>query len=290
VLQQQIVNGIMIGVAYGLIGLGFTLVVGVLKVINLAHPAIIITSGFLAILAFESFGNAPLAVAVAVVGAAALGLIVYFVAIRPIPRRFELGIFLATFAFGMILENIVANAASSRPRRFPELLPTGSVEAFGMRVSSSQVVATVSVLVLLGFLWWLVQTTDFGRAIRAVAENSRMASYMGVNVGRVSLYTVMIAAALGGLAAVVWGLLFGGLSPFAGHGMSVKGLTIMIIGGVGSAPGTLLAGLLLGLVEAISSSMLGTALRDAVAFVVLAIVLLVRPQGLIAGSEAIRRA
>jgi branched-chain amino acid transport system permease protein len=290
-ISQQLVNGILLGASYILVGLGFTLVIGVLRVINLGLPQIIVAGGFLTVLAGTvTGGNVVLTILGGVAGALVLGIIVHFIAIRPISYEFELGIFLSTFGAGMIIENALAAVFSPRPIRFPALVPNHVFDMVGVLVSLNQLTTAIGVALMLLGLWWVLVKTPYGRSVRAVAENPMMAAFCGINVRWIFLSTMGLASIFAGLAGIGLGMISGGLNPFMGHRLAVKGLTVMIVGGVGSVPGTLLAGLLLGCSEALTGAWIGSQYRDVVAFFLLALVLAFRPEGLIPGSQSIRRA
>jgi branched-chain amino acid transport system permease protein len=283
-LAQQVLNGVLSSGVYALYAVGFTMIFGIMGVLNMAHADFGTVAAFAIIWAVGA-GLAPWE---AVVAACCITLIaallVERLAMRP-GRRFkgdaaiEMPL-IGTIGAGMILQNAAALIFGNKAILFPY-----SLRAFmrigGFVVSKGLVVSLTVSAVLLALLEILVTHTGFGRQIRAVAQNRNAAEIMGINSERVILLTFSITAALAGIAGCLAGLSYGLVSPYMAVSYAIKGLVAMIVGGVGSLPGAVLGALLIGIVEALTVSLLGSQMRDVGVFVVLMAVLAVRPHGLV---------
>jgi branched-chain amino acid transport system permease protein len=284
VLLQQLTNGLALGSVYALFALGFTLVFGVLEVINLSQGAIAMLGAFVALLAVTRLGLGLLpAFGLALVASALLGLVVDRVALRPLRARKapHLAPMIATIGITIFLTSLAEGLFGAQVSRFPfGLVPVGIVEAGPVVVTTLQLVIVGTAVALMVALMLLLGRTRLGTAIRAVAESPRAAALLGIDVERVYMLTAALTAALGGAAGVLIGLSFNAISPFMGEPMLLKGITVIILGGMGDPKGAMAGGLLLGLVEVLSVAYLSSDLRDAIAFGVLFLILVLRPQGL----------
>jgi branched-chain amino acid transport system permease protein len=291
--SQQIVNGLFIGSIYALFAVGYTLVFGILDILNLAHQAIFMLGAFVALeLVLHFQVNIFLALAAAMVVAGALGVLLNAVAFRPLRRRPDtyFSALISSIAMATILQAIALRAWGARTSRFPlHTFPDRTYHIGDATITLLQIVILVLSLALMLGLQAMVQRTRFGKAMRAVAENERAARILGIDVERVIVVSFIISSALGAAAGVLYGLSFNAVAPDMGRGIELKGLAVIILGGMGSIPGAVLGGLLLGLTEVASVAQLGSSKRDAIAFIVLFLILLVRPRGLF-GRRAVREA
>lgn len=293
-LPQQLLNGLFIGSVYGLFAVGYTLVFGVLDILNLAHPAIFTLGGLMALWLVEQGGlNIWLAFLLSVLCCGFLGLLLDRVAFVPLRRRSDTYFsgLISSIAMGIIFESAALGIFGARTVRFPaNTVPLHIWRIGEVTITSLQ----LQIVVVAGFL--MVALTQFlkrarmGKAIRAVAENERAARLLGINVDGIIAFTFFISSALGGAAGILFGLHFDAMSPDMGRSMELKGLAVIILGGMGSIPGAILGGLAFGLSEVLTVAITGTSnLRDAVAFTVLFAILLLRPSGLL-GRGRIREA
>jgi branched-chain amino acid transport system permease protein len=290
---QQIVNGLFLGSIYALFALGYTLVFGVLDILNLAHQAVFMLCAYVALLLVGSlhlhmFAAFPLAV----LAGGLLGIVVDRVAFRPLRGRSDSNIsgLISSIALATILEALGLQLFGPDVERFPlGTVPDRSITVAGAVVSELQVVIIAIALLVMGALTFLLQRTRLGRRIRAVAESPLAARILGVNVDRIIAAAFFLSSALGAAAGVLFGLAFNNVGPDMGRAVELKGLAVIILGGMGSMPGAAVAGFALGLLEVFTVAKLGSSYRDAIAFGVLFLVLVLRPHGLF-GKAALREA
>jgi branched-chain amino acid transport system permease protein len=292
---QQVINGLFLGSIYALFALGYTLVFGVLDILNLAHAAVFMVATFVAVALVGHGLNILVALPSAVLFAGLLGLVLERVAFRPLRARTDSNIsgLISSLAAATIIEAVVLEIWGPNITRFPfGTLPDGPANQFrllGGTVSRLQLtIIAVAVLLFLA-LTWLVKGTRLGREVRAVAESPRAARVLGVNVDRAIAAAFFISSALGGAAGVLYGLAFNSISPDMGRGVELKGLAVIILGGMGSMPGAVLAGFALGLIEVFVVANLGGSWRDAISFAGLFLFLVLRPRGLM-GAAVTREA
>ncbi len=293
-LAQQLINGLFIGSVYGLFAVGYTLVFGVLDILNLAHAAIFTLGGLVALWLVDTAGlSIWLAFPAAVVFCGILGLILDRFAFAPLRQRADSNFsgLISSIAMAIIFESAALGLFGARTVRFPA--HTVSVHIWrwqGVSITSLQVEIVAISLLLMFALTQFLSRARVGKAIRAVAENDRTARLLGIHVDGIIAFTFFISSALGGAAGILFGLYFDSLSPDMGHSIELKGLAVIILGGMGSIPGAILGGLAFGLSEVLTVAVTGTSnLRDAVAFTVLFTVLVLRPSGIL-GKKKMREA
>jgi branched-chain amino acid transport system permease protein len=290
-VAQQLANGVFLGSIYALFALGYTLVFGVLDILNLAHQAVFMLAAFVALALVAALGlHITLALPLAVLAAGLLGLALERVAFRPLAARADSNMsgLISSLAAGTILESVALGVWGPDISRFPfGTAPDRRYDVAGAVVSELQLVIVLASVLMVLALTVLLRRTRLGRQIRAVAESRIAARVLGVNVERVVAASFFISSALGGAAGVLFGLAFNSLSPDMGRSVELKGLAVIILGGMGSMPGAVIAGYALGIVEVFTVALVGSSYRDAVAFGVLFLVLLVRPRGLL-GQAATR--
>ncbi len=289
--MQQLINGVFLGSIYALFAMGYTLVFGVLDLLNLAHQAVFMLGAFIGLLLAVELGW-PLWAAVigAVAAGAILGLLIERIAFAPLRGRPDAHFagLISSIALAIVMVAVALGIFGPQTLRFPAgSFPSARVSFAGATVSVLQlVILAVAVTMMLG-LNWLVASTRLGRAMRAVAENPRAARVLGINVERVTLITFMLSSALGSTAGILFALAFNSIRVEMGLAIELKGLAVIIVGGMGSLPGAMLGGLLLGLAEVFSVARIGSGWRDVVAFGLLFAILLLRPQGLL-GRKRVR--
>jgi branched-chain amino acid transport system permease protein len=291
---QQLINGLFIGSVYGLFAVGYTLVFGVLDILNLAHPAIFTLGGLVALWMVESAGlSIWVAFPASVLLAGLLGILLDRAAFAPLRARADSHFsgLISSIAMAILFESAALALFGARTVRFPANTITNHVwQVAGVTITSLQVEIVLAAILFMVGLMQLLKRTRVGKAIRAVAENERAARLLGIHVDGIIAFTFFVSSALGGAAGILFGLYFDALSPDMGRSIEVKGLAVIILGGMGSIPGAILGGLAFGLSEVLTVAITGTSnLRDAVAFTVLFAVLLFRPSGLL-GRRAMREA
>jgi branched-chain amino acid transport system permease protein len=292
-LAQQFANAISLGAVYALFALGFTLVFGVLNVVNLAHGAMFMVGAYTALQAVLLF-KLPLAAAVlaAILVTAGAGWLLDRFIFAPLRARQapHLAPMIATIGLAISLNSTVQGIFGAENLRFP----MHGLAADGLRLGGVQItwlelqIIFLSFLLMAVLLWWLMRTR-MGAALRALAESRKAAALLGINVEGLFRMTSVIAASLGGVAGVLIALYTNAVFPQMGQPMLHKGIAVVILGGMGDIRGALLGGFFLGCAEVFSVAYIGSSMRDAVAFGLLFAILLLRPQGLF-GKAAQRRA
>ena len=283
-LEQQLLNALTLGSVYALFALGFTLVFGVLAVINLSHGAVFMVGSYAA-LAMVSHLNAPLWVAMlgAMVVSGTIGLLVDVLVLKPLRARNAPPLIpmIAPIGVGIMLTSAAQGLFGAEVLRFPEdVMPAGEFMVGDVHVRALEIAIVAIAFLLMAVLFTILKRTQLGRALRAIAESPKAAYLLGINVEGLFHITSFVAAALGGIAGVLIGLNFNAITPFMGQPMLHKGIAVIILGGMGDIRGALIGGLFLGFAEVISKAYLSSQMGDAVAFGLLFLILLVRPSGL----------
>ncbi len=291
-LEQQLVNALSLGCVYALFALGFTLIFGVLGVINLSHGAVFMVGAYAAV-EIMRLAALPLwaGLLFAFLLCGLLGLLIDVLVLKPLRHRGapHLIPMIATIGVAIILTNGVQGIFGAGNLRFPSgTIPDNAMVIAGIHVTILELGIILLSFLLMGVLMVALKRTQLGRALRAIAESPKAASLVGVNVEGLFYLTSFTAAGLGGLAGVLIGLYSNALFPLMGESMLEKGIAVIILGGMGDMRGAMLGGLFLGFAEVLSVVYIGSSMRDAVAFGLLFLVLLVRPKGLF-GSLAERK-
>lgn len=292
-LAQQLVNGVLLGATYALFALGFTLMFGVLRVINLTYGFYFTAGAFVALYVTR---NLHQGLAVALPAAAlASGLIAVVIDAALLARlrrkgADELSSLMVTLGAVLALYAGLSTWLSPDIRRLPPwVIGTGAVVFHGVRVTQAQLLILGACIVLSGALVWLVRYSRLGLGIRAMAENPDAAGLMGIDTGRLAAFVSFLSGALAGAGGVLIGLAFNAIHPYMGEQMMLRGFVVVILGGLGDIFGALIAGLLLGVIEVLTAGYLDSGLKEAVAFALLVLVLWTRPAGLF-GRASVRRA
>jgi branched-chain amino acid transport system permease protein len=295
-LGQQLLNAIFIGSIYALFAVGYTLVFGILDILNLAHSAVFMLGAAITYsLVINHDQPFWLACVLGVAIAAVMGLVIEHVCLRPLRRRRAPPIAALISTIGLALV-IVAAIEQGRPDTifnwlwvdgansvsFPEgVVPNPTWHVAGLTLEASKVAIIPISIFLMLVLGYVMRYTQVGRGLRAVAENPRAAQLMGLNVDRMISLTLIISSALGGLAGILFGVALGDISPYIGRdNVEVRGLAVIVLGGMGSIPGAVAGGYLLGLIEVLALVVFGSNARAGVAFAALFLMLVIRPQGL----------
>ena len=289
---QQLVNAIWLGAVYSLFALGYTLVFGVLGLLNLAHPSLYMWGAFIGLICVDTL-HLPiwLALPLAMLFSGLLGILLDRVAFKPLRARHapHLATLISSIGASIVLINLAQGVFGAQVSRFPfDVFPVQVFKIGPVSITLLQLTILGLSIGIMLLLRWLIMGTRLGQAMRAVAYNPITAARLGIHVDRVIMQTFFIAGALAGAAGVLLGLAFNSISPFMGLPMNLKGLTVIVLGGLGNIEGAVLGGFILALSEVMSVAYLSSDLRDAVSFILLFLVLLVRPNGLLGRSSAKR--
>ncbi|MBT2682305.1 branched-chain amino acid ABC transporter permease [Bacillus sp. ISL-37] len=283
-LIEQLINGITLGSIYAIVALGFTLVFGVLGIINMAHGEIFMFGAFIGVIVTSTFkGPLWLAFAAAVLVTGIMGYLLERFALRPLRNKqgvSHLAPLISTIGVSILLENLSHHlfGAGNHPfnNTFAEIsFQIGSITVYLVQI----VIFMISVILMYTLSYWLGKTKA-GKALRATAENLETASLLGVDTKKTITMTVIIASAMGGIAGILVGMAFNSVTPQMGLSIGLKGLAIIILGGMGNVKGAMAGGLILGLAETFIVVYGNSGYRDAIAFAAIIVILLVRPQGL----------
>ena len=291
-LAQQLVNGLFIGSVYALFALGYTLIFGVLDILNLAHASIFMLGAFTTlVLVMKGIPLLPAILGGALAGGI-LGVLLDRVAFWPLRRRQAgpLAPLISSIAVGMMYVGAANGIFGPDVRHFPfDVVRTPTYTVGPVTFTLAQLTIFVASLALMAGLQLLLRRTRLGAAIRAVAENPRAAQLVGINLEAVYAQTFFIASALGAVAGILFALTFNAVSSVMGATVELKGLAVIVLGGMGSIPGSLIGGLLIGLSEDLSVAYLSSGYRDAIVFAILFLMLVIRPTGLL-GKRGLRAA
>ena len=292
-LAQQFINAVSLGGVYALFALGFTLVFGVLGVVNLAHGAVFMLGAYSALQAVVLLQlPLPAAILIAILITGATGWLLDKLIFAPLRVRQapHLAPMIATIGLAIALNSSIQGFFGAQNLRFPpETLPVQTLSIAGAQITWLELEIVFLAFVLMGVLLWGLRRTLIGCALRGVAESPRAAALLGINVEGMFRLTSVVAALLGGAAGVLIALYTNAVFPLMGQPMLHKGIAVVILGGMGDMRGALLGGFFLGFAEVFSVAYIGSSMRDAVAFGLLFAILLLRPRGLF-GTAAQRRA
>ncbi len=295
VFLQQLINGLTLGSIYGLIAIGYTMVFGIIGMVNFAHGDVFMLSAFIALILFlalqQFFGVQSLALSFVIVlflSMALTGLWNYAIermAYRRLRGSFRLAPLISAIGMSIFLSNFVYVAQGPRnkaaPPMFTEVVKLTSGGAYNVTLSYKQILIVVVTAVLLAVFWFVVQKTPLGRAQRACEQDAKMAALLGIDVNRTVAATFVIGAALAAVAGVLYVLYYGVVNAADGFVPGVKAFTAAVLGGIGSIPGAVVGGLLIGLIETFWSAYFSADYKDVAAFSILAITLIFMPSGLL---------
>jgi len=294
---QQLINGLALGAVYALIALGYTMVYGILHLINFAHGEVYMLGAYLGIIVMGvlTLAGLPvyslslsllLTIIISMAFCALYGAAIERFAYRPLRTAAKLAPLISAVGVSIILQNVVMLTQGTEYKNLPPLLPSEGFDLFGANVSPVQAFILCSSIVLMLILHFFVATTRLGKAMRATSQDRIMAGLLGININQVISITFMIGSSLAAAAGVMVTLYYGVVHFFMGYLAGIKAFTAAVLGGIGSIPGAMLGGFMLGLIENFGASYLSSVYKDAFAFLVLIITLIVRPSGLL-GQKAL---
>jgi branched-chain amino acid transport system permease protein len=295
VFVQQLINGITLGSIYGLIAIGYTMVFGIIGMVNFAHGDVFMVSAFIALITFLilttwlGVTSIALALLIILIVSMALTSVVNWtierVAYRPLRGSFRLAPLISAIGMSIFLSNFVQVAQGPRNKSIPPMMRGEFVlmdsTSYNVTLSYKQLTVWIVTAVLLAAFWWLVSKTSLGRAQRACEQDQKMAALLGINVDRTVSVTFIIAAALAAVAGTMYLMYYGVVSFADGFVPGVKAFTAAVLGGIGSLPGAVIGGLLIGLIETFWSAYFSIDYKDVATFSILAITMIFLPQGLL---------
>jgi branched-chain amino acid transport system permease protein len=290
ILIQQLCNGLALGLVYALVAVGYSLVFGILRLINFSHGAVYAFGAHAAFFFVGiNFGPVP-AILLAVVITGGLGVLIDKIALAPLRKKRSVSIaaLVTTLGISNIIQNMLVVLFGSQRKPFPDFFNPGPLTLGGIQLNGRQFVMFGVCLVLLLILLLVVQKTKIGLAMRATAQNAKAASLMGINVNNIITVTFL----MGGASAAIAGGMVSGyyqvVYPGMGFMIGLKAFAASVLGGIGSLPGALVGGLVVGVIESIAALYIGSNYRDAMAFIILIAVLIFRPAGIFGKSEVIK--
>jgi len=288
-LAQQLLNGIVVSGVYALFALGFTLVFGIQRILNLAHGAIFMTGAMVAYYTVKGGGPLWLGFILAILASGLLSVFVELVCFRRLRKTGdeEFGGIISSIGAGLVIMTIAQRVSDTQILRFPfDTFPVVIFKFWGLRVSALQLFMAGAAIVLVLILGYYIYRTSFGRRVRAVTDNEHAAMLMGINPNRIYSQTYFLAGALAGAAGVLVGLAFNSINFVMGEPYLMFGFVIIILGGLGSIPGALLASLVFGMGQTLTIAYLPSGLTDTIIFAALFLLLLFRPHGLLGKEDA----
>jgi len=279
-----VISGISLGSIYAIIALGYTMVYGIAKMRNFAHGDVIMVGAYISFCATSYWGMPPfMSVIVSMLVCTVLGVVIERLAYKPLRQATSLAVLITAIGVSYLLENLALLIWTSNPKVFTSIVGTGSVKLFGGQMSITTVTLVtiaVCVAIMIG-LTLFTSKTKMGKAMRAVSEDKGAAQLMGINVDTTISVTFAIGSGLAAVAGVLLCSAYPTLTPMTGFMPGIKAFTAAVFGGIGSVPGAMIGGILLGIIEIFGKAYISTQLSDAIVFAVLIIVLLVKPTGLL---------
>ena len=278
----QVLNGLQLGSIYALVALGYTMVYGIILLLNFAHGDIIMFGSYVAWIALVQLGlNPAIAVLLAIFGCVVLGVLIDKVAYAPLREAPRLSILITAIGVSYLLENGVQLLLGADAKVIPSIIDLGTVQVFGSTLSGTALLTVAVTIVATVVLTLLVQKTRLGKAMRAVSEDMGAARLMGVNVNSTISFTFAVGSALAGIAAILYSMAYQQVSPTMGVMLGTKAFVAAVLGGIGSIPGAVIGGLIVGFSEVFVAAFGLSVWQDAVVFLLLILVLIVKPTGLL---------
>jgi branched-chain amino acid transport system permease protein len=296
VLLQQVVNGLALGMMYALLALGFTMVYGIIELINFAHFSVFMTGTFVGLVVLNLMGVTAVSkslTGLALVGTlvvlflatmtttGVLGMLIERVCLRPVRHVSGTAPMITTIGVAFILVNVMLLTWGPQTQRFPQLLPNWRWEIGRAEITFKQVVLFAVGLILMVVLSHLVKSTTLGKAMRATAQDADAARMMGIDVDRVVVLTFFLGSALAGAGSLFFGLYYGFTGYYIGYTTGLRAFTSAVLGGIGSIPGAVLGGIMIGLTQSLGGQFVGVKWTDVIIFSILIVVMVVRPNGLL---------
>lgn len=278
---QQLVNGISLGSIYALIALGYTMVYGIIKLINFAHGDVFMLGAFIGFYAIVRWDmHFILAILIAMTLCAMIGVIIERVAYKRLRNSTRIAALITAIGVSLLIEYTVIFFRGASPEAYPNVIPNKYIEVFGAQISIQALLILGISVTLMVLLQFIVHKTKIGKAMRAVSHDADAARLMGINVDNTISATFAIGSALAGAAGVIFGIYYTRIEPLMGVLPGLKAFVAAVLGGIGIIPGAMVGGMVLGVVEVIVSALGYSLWRDAAAFVILILILILRPAGI----------
>ena len=279
---QQLINGISLGSIYALIALGYTMLYGIIKLINFAHGDVFMVGAFVGFYAIKGWGLGFFpALLFSMAFCAVFGVLIERIAYKRLRNATRIAALITAIGMSLLIEYGVIYARGAQPEAYPDnVLPSTSFNLFGAQISSQSLFILGVSVGLMIILQFIVHRTKIGKAMRAVSHDMDAARLMGINVDRTISYTFAIGSALAGAAGVIFGVYYTKIEPLMGIIPGLKAFVAAVLGGIGIIPGAMVGGLILGVVESVVSAMGFSLWRDAAAFIILILILIFRPSGI----------
>lgn len=278
---QQMINGISLGSIYALIALGYTMVYGIIKLINFAHGDIYMVGAFVGYGLIRNVGMGLLpAILIAMVFCALLGFVIEKIAYKPLRGATRIATLITAIGVSYLLQNVMIYFLGAEQRAFPSALQNISFSLGNISINSQQITIILTTIILMVLLQATVKYTKMGKAMRAVSTDAEAAELMGINVNNVISFTFILGSALAGAAGVLVGIYYNSISPMMGVVPGLKAFVAAVFGGIGIIPGAMVGGYVIGIIETLVSAYGGSMFKDAVVYVILILVLIVKPSGI----------
>lgn len=283
---QQLVNGLSLGSIYALIALGYTMVYGIINLINFAHGDIYMVGAYIgyAAITYGHMGFIP-ALLIAMAGSAVLGVLIEKIAYKPLRNATRIAVLITAIGVSLLLEYSTMFFTTAEVRSYPKVLTDEVFHLGNIVISLQQIYIIVIAVVLMLVLQFIVHKTKVGKAMRAVSIDKDAAQLMGINVDRTISYTFAIGSALAGAAGVLVGIYYNSIDPLMGIMPGLKAFVAAVLGGIGIIPGAMLGGVTIGVTETLVSGYGGSMFKDAVVFAILIVVLIIKPSGLLGKNK-----
>lgn len=280
--SQQLINGLALGSVYALLALGYTMVYGIIKLINFAHGEIYMIGAFAGYFAANTLGLSLVpTLIVAMVISAIAGIIIEKVAYKPLRNSPRITLLITAIGVSLLLQNTMRLIVGANPKALPELIQNKMISLGGVQINNKTILMFGVSAVLVLLLQFIVYKTKVGKAMRAASFDTEASQLMGINVNNTISLTFAIGSALAGIAGVLVAITYPGINPYMGTMPGLKAFVAAVLGGIGSIPGALLGGFLMGVIETLTKAYISTSFSDAIAFSVLIIILLIKPSGLL---------
>ena len=279
---QTLISGLSLGSIYALIALGYTMVYGIAKMLNFAHGDIIMIGAYAGIIAVGQMNLPPLAaVLLSILICALLGVLIEFLAYKPLRQAPPLSVLITAIGVSYFLQNLALILFGSQQKAYPTLAVMSHYTIGGVTIDGISILTLLVTAVIMVVLTFFINKTRLGKAMRAVSEDKAAASLMGISVNGTITLTFAIGSALAAVASIFYGMSYVYIKPTTGAMPGIKAFTAAVFGGIGSVPGAMLGGILLGVIEQLSKTYISTLWSDAIVFGVLVLVLVVKPTGLL---------
>jgi branched-chain amino acid transport system permease protein len=291
VFLQQLINGLTLGSVYALIALGYTMVYGILELINFAHGEVYMLGAYLGIIILGFFTAAGLTsynltlsiiltLIITIVFCSSYGFTIERIAYKPLRKAPRLSPFISAIGVSIFLQNYVMLTQGATDKVFPSLFGNAGFDFFSTRITYLQASIIIVSAIMMALLHAFVIKTRSGKAMRAVAQDKTMASLLGIDIDTIISVTFIIGSGLAAVAGLMVAMYYGLVNYYIGYSAGIKAFTAAVLGGIGSIPGAMFGGIILGLIESLGASYISSEYKDAYAFIILIIILLVKPEGL----------